>query len=107
MRTFDDLPDIEAGYEDSDCHQAYSGGLFGSKVVNVQVMLTSTFMHARHGKAVVKSGDRVEDPEAEPCVVENHGKETIGQDSSKFSIDNQEGSLETADKVEDAEDVET
>ncbi|MCO5551971.1 hypothetical protein L7F22_005479 [Adiantum nelumboides] len=61
----------------------------------------------QHGKAVVKSGDRVEDPEAEPFVVENHGKETIGQDSSKLSTDNQEGSLETTDKVEDAEDVET
>ncbi|MCO5591710.1 hypothetical protein L7F22_045701 [Adiantum nelumboides] len=41
-----------------------------------------------HGKAVVKSGDRVEDPEAEPFVVENHGKEIIGKDSSKLSIDN-------------------
>ncbi|MCO5603566.1 hypothetical protein L7F22_057717 [Adiantum nelumboides] len=60
----------------------------------------------QHGKAVVKSGDRVEDPKAEPFVVENHGKE-IGQDPSKLSTDNQEGSLETTDKVEDAEDVET
>ncbi|MCO5606710.1 hypothetical protein L7F22_060900 [Adiantum nelumboides] len=58
-------------------------------------------------EAVVKSGDIVEDPDAEPFVVENHGKETIGHDSSKLSTDNQEGSLETADKVEDAEDVET
>ncbi|MCO5593115.1 hypothetical protein L7F22_047121 [Adiantum nelumboides] len=64
-------------------------------------------LYQKHGKAVVKSGDRVEDPEAEPFVVENHGKETIGQDSSKLSTDNQEGSLEIADKVEDAEDVET
>ncbi|MCO5550580.1 hypothetical protein L7F22_004068 [Adiantum nelumboides] len=61
----------------------------------------------QHGKAAVKSGDRMEDPKAEPFVVENHGKETIGLDSSKLSTDNQEGSLETADKVEDAEDVET
>ncbi|MCO5576747.1 hypothetical protein L7F22_030566 [Adiantum nelumboides] len=61
----------------------------------------------QHGKAVVKSGNRVEDPEARPFVVENHGKETIGQDSNKLSTDNQEGSQETADKVEDAQDVET
>ncbi|MCO5592629.1 hypothetical protein L7F22_046632 [Adiantum nelumboides] len=61
----------------------------------------------QHGKVVVKSGDRVEDLEAEPFMVENHGKETIGQDSNKLLTDNQEGSLETADKVEDAKDVET
>ncbi|MCO5573587.1 hypothetical protein L7F22_027359 [Adiantum nelumboides] len=61
----------------------------------------------QHGKVVVESGDRVEDPEAKPFVVENHGNETIGQDSSKPSTDNKEGSLETADKVEDAEDLET
>ncbi|MCO5580122.1 hypothetical protein L7F22_033989 [Adiantum nelumboides] len=61
----------------------------------------------QHGKTVVKSGDRVEEPEAELFVVENRGKETIGQDSSKLSTDNQEGSLEIVDKVEDAEDVET
>ncbi|MCO5601980.1 hypothetical protein L7F22_056107 [Adiantum nelumboides] len=61
----------------------------------------------QHGKVVVKNGNRVEDPEAKPFVVENHGKETIGQDSSKLSTDNQEGSLEIANKVEDAEDVET
>ncbi|MCO5554913.1 hypothetical protein L7F22_008451 [Adiantum nelumboides] len=43
-----------------------------------------------HGKVVVKSGDRVEDLEVEPFVVENHGKETIGHDSSKLSTDNLE-----------------
>ncbi|MCO5596931.1 hypothetical protein L7F22_051002 [Adiantum nelumboides] len=61
----------------------------------------------QHGKAVVKSGDRVEELEAEPFMVENHGKETIRQDSSKLSTNNQEGSLEIANKVEDVEDVET
>ncbi|KAI5075961.1 hypothetical protein GOP47_0008026 [Adiantum capillus-veneris] len=49
----------------------------------------------QHGKAVVKSGDRVEDPEAEPFVVENHGKETIGHDSNKVSTDNQEEDVQT------------
>ncbi|MCO5598103.1 hypothetical protein L7F22_052194, partial [Adiantum nelumboides] len=57
--------------------------------------------------AIVKTGDRVEDPKAKPFVVENHGKETIGHDSNKLSIDNQEGFLEIVDKVEDVEDVET
>ncbi|KAI5081948.1 hypothetical protein GOP47_0001691, partial [Adiantum capillus-veneris] len=44
----------------------------------------------QHGKVVVKSGDRVEDPEVGPFVVENHGKETIGHDFNKLSINNQE-----------------
>ncbi|MCO5567169.1 hypothetical protein L7F22_020857 [Adiantum nelumboides] len=52
----------------------------------------------QHGKDVVKSGDRVEDPEAEPFVVENPGKKTTGHDSGKLSTDNQEGmDVEMAD----------
>ncbi|KAI5055399.1 hypothetical protein GOP47_0028920 [Adiantum capillus-veneris] len=70
-----------------------------SELVENNIDLSEGF---QHGKAVVKSGDRVEDREAEPFVVENHGKETIGHDSSKLSTDNQE-----ENKVEDAEDVET
>ena len=39
----------------------------------------------------MESGDRVEELDAEPFMVENHGKATIGDDSSKLSADNQEG----------------